>query len=148
MAAVLVNVGGNDIFKREAGDASHLIKIPKVDDVIGQAGLAIYTDVTLQLGETIQYFLTFDDVIKFIHFGKGVGNVVANGILFSDCKSNIVGLPKILGAIRGLRGEETQVLIGSETFTSILSSASINITGEPDTMANFQVVFSIVNHNL
>jgi hypothetical protein len=148
MAAILVNVGGKDVFKREAGDASHLIKIPKVDDVISQAGLAIYTDVTLQLGETIQYFLTFDDVIKFIHFGKGVGNVVANGILFSDCKSNIVGLPKILSAIRGLRGQETQVLIGSETFTSILSSASINITGEPDTMANFQVVFSVVNHNL
>jgi hypothetical protein len=148
MAAILVDVGGKDLFKREAGDASHLIKVPQIDDVIGKSGLAVYTDVTLQLGETIQYFLTFDDVIKFIHFGKGVGSIVANGILFSDCRSDIVGLPKILNAIRGLRGEETQVLIGSETFTTILTNASINIIGEPDTMANFQVVFSVVNHNL
>jgi hypothetical protein len=148
MAAILVNVDGNDIFKRKAGNASHLIKVPSVDDVIGKSGLAIYTDVTLQLGETIQYFLTFDDVIKFIHFGKGVGNVVANGILFSNCDSDIVGLPKLLQAIRALRGQETKILIGSETFTSILTNASINITGEPDTMANFQVVFSVVNHNL
>ena len=108
----------------------------------------MYTDVTLQLGETLQYFLTFDDVIKFIHFGKGLGNVTANGILYSNCESDIVGLPKLLGAIGDLRGKETSIVIGGKVFVSVLSSASVSIMGEPDTMANFQVVFSVVNHEL
>jgi hypothetical protein len=148
MAATFVTIGGECIFKRKAGNASHLIKIPSIDDILGKSGLALYTDVTLQLGETLQYFLTFDDVIKFIHFGKGLGNVTANGILYSNCESDIVGLPKLLSAIGDLRGKETSIVIGGKVFVSVLSSASVSIMGEPDTMANFQVVFSVVNHEL
>jgi hypothetical protein len=148
MAATFVNIGDNDLFQRKAGNASHLVKIPSIDDVMGKSGLALYTDVTLQLGETIQYFLTFDDVIKFIHFGKAVSNIMVSGILFSDCSSDIVGLPKMMGAISALRGQETKITFGSKVFTSVLSNVNISIIGEPDTMANFQAVFSVVNHDL
>ena len=92
MGAVFVSLKGGDIFKNTPG--SHLIKVPKIDNILGKSGLALYTQVSVQLAETLQYFLTFDDVIKFIHFGKGLGNITAEGILFSDCSGTIPGLPQ------------------------------------------------------
>jgi hypothetical protein len=73
---------------------------------------------------------------------------MVSGILFSDCSSDIVGLPKMMGAISALRGQETKITFGSKVFTSVLSNVNISIIGEPDTMANFQAVFSVVNHDL
>jgi hypothetical protein len=115
---------------------------------MGNAGLAIYDTVSYQLNETIQYFLTFDDVVKFIHFGKGVGSLVANGLMFSDCDGEIIGLKKFEKAITDLRGKEQKITIGSAEFTAIMTSVQITITSDPDTMAHFTFNFSIVDHSL
>jgi len=147
MGAVFVNLKGGDVFKNVPG-VSHLIKVPKIDDILGESGLAMYTQVTVQLGETLQYFLTFDDVIKFIHFGKGLGNITAEGILFSKCSGDIPGLPKFFQAFGGLRGKKETITVGGTAFTVVISSASVSTIGEPDTMAHFQAVFSIVDHQL
>lgn len=147
MGAVFVTVQGGDIFKGVPG-ISHLIKVPKIDDILGQSGLALYTQVSVQLGETLQYFLTFDDVIKFIHFGKGLGNIVADGIMFSERNGDLPGLPQFFQAFSSLRGKKETITVGGEAFTVVIASASITAIGEPDTMAYFQAVFSIVDHQL
>ena len=147
MAAAFVNLEKDDVFK-SGGSADHLVKIPQVDNIVGQSGLAIYTEVSVQIGETIQYFLTFDDVIKFIHFGKGLGTVNVAGIMFSKCDGDIPGLNKFSGAVSGLRGKEQTISIGSMTLTVILNSAQISVISEPDTMAQFVFNFSIVNHTM
>jgi len=147
MAATFFNLNKNDVFK-SGGSADHLIKVPKVDDLISQSGLAIYTEVGVQIGETLQYFLTFDDVIKFIHFGKGLGTVTASGIMFSDCDGDIPGLRRFSSAISGLRGKEQKINIGNMTLTGILTGAQVSIVSEPDTMAQFSFNFAIVNHTL
>jgi hypothetical protein len=146
MGAVFVALKGGDVFKSTAG--SHLIKVPKIDNILGKSGLAIYTQVGVQLAETLQYFLTFDDVIKFIHFGKGLGNITAEGILFSDCAGDIPGLPQFFQAFSALRGKKETITVGDTAFTVVISSASITAVGEPDTMAYFQAVFSVVDHQL
>jgi hypothetical protein len=148
MPATFINTSGGDLFKRQSGGASHLVQIPSIDSVVGSGGLAVYDSISVQLGETIQYFLTFDDVIKFIHFGKGIGNITASGTLFSNCQGDIPGLAQLFGAFQGLRGQQTVVTVGEQGFTAVVTNVNVNIVAEPDTMAAFQVVFSIVNHNM
>ncbi len=148
MPATFINLSGGDLFKRRGGGASHLVKIPGIDSLIGASGLAIYDSISVQLGETIQYFLTFDDVIKFIHFGKGVGNITVGGTLFSDCTGDVPGLSMLFSSFQGIRGKELTVTVGQQSFTSVVTNVNINLVSEPDTMAAFQVVFSIVNHNM
>jgi hypothetical protein len=148
MAAVFVQTTGGDLFKRKSGSGSHLIKIPSIDSLVSSQGLAVYDTVAVQLGETIQYFLTFDDVIKYIHFGKAVGNITVGGTMFSTCSGELPGLSTLLEGISQLRGKETTITVGGAGFTAVMTNVNITLVAEPDTMAMFQVVFSIVNHNL
>jgi hypothetical protein len=148
MPATFFTLSSEDIFKQNSGQGQALISIPEVDKIIGEDGLAIYNHVSLQLGETIQYFLTFDDVIKFIHFGKGVGTLSVEGTLYSNCDGNIPGLSKYNAAFHELRGSEQKIDIGGIVITAIMTTSQVNITGDPDTMAQFNFTFSVVNHSL
>jgi len=53
MPATFFALGKNDIFQQVNGSGQALITIPAVDSIIQQSGLAIYNNVSLQLGETI-----------------------------------------------------------------------------------------------
>lgn len=147
MAATFYSLTSGDIFS-SGGGATHLISIPSVDSIVTPTGIAIYDNVTIQVGETIQYFLTFDDVIKYIHFGKGVGSVTAEGTMYSDCIGNLPGLSRFTSAVSALRGQTTTISLGGAGFTVVMTQASISITGEPLTSAKFNFTFSIVNHGL
>jgi hypothetical protein len=148
MPAAFFSLGANDVFKQNIGNGQALVTIPEVDKIVERDGLAIYNNVSLQLSETIQYFLSFDDVIKFIHFGKGVGALVVDGTLFGDCYGNIPGLNKFRAAVTELRGEEQIVTIGGMVVTAIMTQAQVSLVGDPDTMAQFNFTFSIVDHGL
>lgn len=147
MPASFVTTGKGDLFK-SGGSADHLVRIPHVDEIIGSGGLAVYDTVSVQLGETIQYFLTFDDVIKFIHFGKGVGAVTAEGTMYSTCDGDLPGVSGFASAFSALRGKATCLLVGSVSVAAILTNAQLSITSQPDTMAHFVFSFAVVNHGL
>lgn len=148
MPATFFNLSKDDVFKSGGGGAQHLVKIPMVDDIVSNEGLAIYNSVSLMLNETIQYFLTFDDVIKFIHFGKGVGTVNVEGTMYCTCEGALPGLSKFSIAVSKLRGKQQSIAVGSTIVSAILTQANVTVVNEPDTMANFAFAFSIVNHNL
>lgn len=146
MSAVLVAHGGNDMFKT-GGSASHMLYIPAVQDIVSsRGGIAMYNSVSVKLSETIQYFLTFDDVIKVIHFGKAVGALNVEGTLFSDCSGYIPGLRNFASAFYSLRGIVIPAVIGSFSLKVIMTDAQVTIIGNPDTLADFSFQFSIVNH--
>lgn len=144
MPATLVTLGGGDLFK-SGGGADSLVNIPAVNSIIGPGGLAVYDSVSAQVGETIQFFITFDDVIKFIHFGKGLGNVTAQGTLFCDCSGDLPGKGGVVGAIKSLRGKQQTLSVGGLQCTGVLTSASLTITGGDDTMGTFNFQFAVVN---
>jgi hypothetical protein len=148
MPAHFFTYSGGDLFKTGGGGGAYLIDIPQINTLIGKAGLAVYTNATLQLSKTLQYFLTFDDVIKYIHFGKGVGSVTVEGIMFSDCSGDVPGAAKFANIYSSLRGNDVTIAIGNTAVKSILTSATISIISEPDTMAQFSFTFAIVNHQL
>ena len=145
MPASLVTLGGGDLFK-SGGGADSLVNIPMVNSIIGPGGLAVYDSVSAQVAETLQFFITFDDVIKFIHFGKGLGNVTAQGTLFCDCSGDLPGASQVAGAIKGLRGKPHPLSVGRLQCTGVLTTASITVTGGDDTMGVFNFQFAIVNY--
>ena len=147
MAATFFTLGKRDVFK-SGGSADAMVYIPSIDRIVSKAGLAVYNSVSVQLGETIQYFLTFDDVIKFIHFGKGVGAITAEGTMYSNCDGNVPGLSKVASAISALRGKPVVLKIGSIMVAGVLTSSQVSLVGEPDTMAQFVFNFAVVNHHL
>lgn len=148
MPAHFFSYSGGDLFQSGGGGGAHLVNIPGVNSLIGRGGLAIYTSASLQLSETLQYFLTFDDVIKYIHFGKGVGSVSVEGIMFSNCSGDVPGANKFAGIYSGLRGNVQTLSIGGATVKGVLTGGGITVISEPDTMAQFVFTFAIVDHQL
>jgi len=147
MPATFFSLSSEDIFK-SGGSASHLVNIPFVDDIVGVGGLAVYDNVSVQLGETIQYFLTFDDIIKFIHFGKVVGAVTVEGTMYSDCSGMVPGIYGFAAAIAATRGKPQYLTIGTVTVTAILTNSQMTITSQPDTMGHFIFNYAVVDHAL
>jgi hypothetical protein len=146
MPASLINSSSGDVFSSGAGGASAMISVPGVDGIVG--GLAVYDTVSMQINDTIQYFLTFDDAIKYIFFGKGVGTFTAEGTMYCTCDGSIPSLSAWAGAVGALRGQPSTASIGGATATVVLTSAQVNVVGEPDTMAKFIFTFAIVDHQL
>lgn len=144
MPAFYFNNGG-EIFAQ--GGGAQIVRIPTVDTIVGSGGLAVYSNVSFQINETMQYFLAFDDVIKFIHFGKGVGNVTAEGILYCDCSGGLPGLPRATAAISSLRGRPVQLGLGPYTVTGVLTTATISAMADQDTFGQFSFSFAVVNHH-
>jgi hypothetical protein len=144
MPAFYYKNSGGDLFQQ--GGGAELVRIPSVDDIVGASGLAVYSQVSFQVNETVQYFLAFDDVIKFIHFGKAVGNVTAEGIMYCDCSGDVPGLSKASSAIGSLRGEVVKLTLGGFSVQGVLTSATISALADQDTFGQFTFTFAIVNH--
>lgn len=144
MPAFYFKSNGDEIFRQ--GGGAQIVTIPSVDNIVGEGGLAVYSSVSFQVNETIQYFLAFDDIIKFIHFGKGVGSVTAEGVLYCDCTGDLPGLSRATAAISALRGHPFKLGIGSYFVTGVLTSATITALADQDTFGQFSFSFAIVNH--
>lgn len=147
MPAAMITLSQGDIFK---SGGNQQVRIPAVDSIVGKNAIAIFTNITLALSETVQYFLTFDDVIKFIHFGKGVGSFTVEGTMYCDCGGSLPGLTYYFNAISSLRGKPITVSLlgGSPAIVAVLVDTSVRVTGDPDTIGDFTLHFSIVNHNI
>jgi hypothetical protein len=144
MAAVFVS-GSTDIFQNNSGGASGLITIPAVDGLV--KGITVYDSVSVQMGETLQFFLTFDDVTKFIHFGQAIGSVQAQGTMYSDCNGQIPSASQFSGAYNSLKGSAVSISIGGTTVKAVLNSAQLTVVNEQDIMAHFSFNFSIVQNS-
>ena len=147
MPASLITSASGDIFNSSAGGASAMVSIPGVDGIVN-GGLAVYDSVSMQIGDTIQYFLTFDDAIKFIFFGKGVGSATAEGTMYCTCDGSIPALSKWASAVGAVRGKAVSISVGGAVVQGVLTSAQVNVMSEPDTMAKFIFTFAIVDHQL
>ena len=137
---------GKDVFVKSL--MSNPIRIDFLDAIVGQSGLAIYTEVSAQLNETIQFFLTFDDIVKYFHFGKGLGNITIAGIIFMNCSGEMPGITQFFSQLGQNRGQLLTISIGATWFQGVISSATIDVVGDPDTMANFSITLAMTNHGL
>lgn len=146
MSAYLATHGGKDLFQT-GGSADHIITVPALNAIANsQDGLIIFNTVSAKLSETIQYFLTFDDVIKVIHFGKAVGALSVEGTAFCNKQGDIPGINRLVSAFYSLRGKVLPAALKGIGLQVIMTDAQINIVGHPDTLADFSFQFSVVDH--
>ena len=137
----------NAIFKGNM-PYNNSIKIPFITPLISEGGFAVVNEVDIQNRDTVQYFLTFDDVVSYFYFGKGLGSLTIQGTLFSDCENNFNGIPDLIAAISTVRGKETKIYFGSITFTCVLSAFTIRASAEEglsNTM-DFNLQLDIIGH--
>lgn len=140
--ASLFYYSGTDVFKTAVG-TGFISFSDAFNNFDGQEStLSIITDVSINGNETIQFFQTFDDLISFYYFGKGLGNISLTMMLFCSCDSNNApGLDKVLERIGQIRGSFVDFSIGKVTFSGVLTSYNVQMVGEP-------VLHFIVNINL
>ena len=112
------------------------------------SGAFIINEVFFQHKDTIQYFLTFDDLITYFYFGKGLGSMTIAGSIIADCQGNWSLLNNFMAYLGSLRGKQignvnngTEILnntgsliIGGIAFVGVLSSFSVKSSAEPNAL--------------
>lgn len=146
MAAIFYNYKAGDIFNTPVTTVP--ISIDFFDNIIGENGMAIYTDIGIQTNQTVQIFLTFDDVINFFHFGKGVGTISISGLLFADCNGSMPGITGLYNAVSAAKGSRCTVSLGSEFFIGTLMSTNASIVSDPDMMIQFSISLAMIDNSI
>ena len=131
MAAIyfIPSVGPNTIYANSFA-VNNSVYIPFLQDFIGSQGSLIVTEVTVQHHDTIQYFLTFDDFISYYYFGKGLGHIAINGMIFSDCIGNFKSLTTLLNRLSSIRGTIQQISFGNVVFAGVMSSFTVRASSD------------------
>lgn len=124
------------------------VKIPFLDVLLTPANLAIVTELSMQNAETIQFFMTFDDVISWFYFGKGMGQMTIRGLLLTN-ESGTPGLPVLLqDVMKTTRGKSVQVSLGNAVFRCVMTSFNLSMSQDPSPIVEFTLGLNIVGHNL
>lgn len=124
------------------------VKVDFLSTLLNPESLCVITEMSMQNSETVQFFLTFDDVISWFYFGKGMGSLTIGGILLTNDKGT-PGLSTLLGTVLPeLRGTAVRVSMGSATFECLLTSFTLDLTQDPSPLVRFSLMLNIVNHTL
>ena len=110
----------------------------------------IFTELGVQLNETIQYFLTFVDVIHYYYFGKGLGQITVRGVMFEQCNngkstSSIPGFDELWRLLGTKRGQTVNLSFRTASFDCVLMDYSFMQVAEPENMVNFSVGLAVIN---
>lgn len=146
------------IYRYNTGDGSEFfaggihvlnsVQLNFMNDLLDPANISVITEVSVQNSETIQFFLTFDDIISWFYFGKGMGTMSIRGLLLTN-QNGTPGLPVLLSSVmRQLRGKAVAVSIGNAVFACVLTNFTLNLTQDPAPVVDFTLSMNIVNHNL
>lgn len=153
MAAILYYIdAANDtsVFK-ESFPVVTDVRIPFLDSVTGSSFpdlLTIVSKVGMQNSETIQYFLTFDDVISYFYFGKGMGSLEIAGMMFGNSNDMYPGLRTLFDKVIGKnRGKKLPVSFGSFVFYGVIDRHTLSVDAETG-IADFSLGLSIIDHTL
>jgi len=111
--------------------------------------LGLVTSVGMQIQESIQYFLTFDDIINYLHLGKGVGNISIEGIAYPNCAYTFPALRTFFSIVSANRGQIMKTsFIGGGAFSGPLIAASSVAQGGDGTIVSFAAQIAITSHSL
>lgn len=153
MAAFFHNSNGNNIFKNSVGMGQVAVS-DAFDDLNGSEGsLAIITDISINVRETIQFFQSFDDFISFYYFGKGVGAISLNMMFFLECSgqgpgNTAPGIETLMTRLGGIRGTLTDFSVGNVTFSGVVTDFTVQIVSEPETHYLVNINLGMTEHTL
>jgi hypothetical protein len=148
MAALFYNYGDNGLFKGSVSSHATPAFVSIFSELVGEDSLCIITQVGITMTETIQFFQTFDDLIHYYWFGKGLGNITIQGMLFTNCEGDFPGMPIFLTMIGQQRGKLIECHMGGVTFKGVMQDCNITLTSEPETIANFSISLAMTENTL
>lgn len=149
MAALFHKFSGNQMLKNSVGSGTLAICSALDKFNSDPSNISIITDVVVRAADTIQFFQSFDDLIHYYYFGKGLGSISFNLLLFQGCDSNSApGVPKLLEALGSMRGEKTEVSVGNVIFVGVLTDFTIAIQSEPETHYAVNINLGMIDHKL
>jgi len=148
MAALFYNFQGNSVFKNGIG-SGNLMFCSDLDEFSSDSGnVSIVTDISVRVQDTIQIFQSFDDFIHYYYFGKGVGSITINIMLFQDTSNSAPGISKLLSKLGEKRGKTMDISVGNVAFTGVLSDFTINVVSEPETHYIASINLAMIDHHL
>lgn len=145
--AALFHSFGDSILKTSVGDGT--LSVCEIFDDFNGNNFSIITDVAVHATETIQFSQSFDDYIHYYHFGKGVGSITFNLLLFTECGSaDSPGLGSLLSKLGENRGQDITISLADVTFTGVLLDFTVQIVAEPETHFAVSVNLGMTDHTL
>lgn len=124
------------------------VKIPFLERLLAPENLTVITEISMQNTETVQFFMTFDDVISWFYFGKGMGHMGIRGLLLTS-ENGTPGLSVLLqDVMKSARGQSVQVSLGNAVFRGVLTAFHLNLSQDPSPVVEFALSLNIVGHNL
>jgi len=158
MAAIFYNIpnSNTNVFKggQTIYDSVHL---GFLSSLIDSRSMVMISDVSMQNRDTIQYFLTFNDLVSYFYFGKGLGTLSISGFVLGSpdnldnpTTTSFPGMANLLSRIGRIRGKEVSVLFGGHIFWCVLSSFTFRANAEDQNinMIEFNLQLDIINHTL
>lgn len=149
MAAIYYAVDNAKGMFKGSFPSNNMVKIPALNDLMSveaaQTNYTVVTDIAVETSDILQFFTTFDDVINWFFFGKGLGNLVVKGMIFTDCDGKASGLGVLNNTVAALRGKEIELSLGTVAFKVVVTSTRISIMAEPVMVAEFTLNFAIVS---
>jgi len=150
MAVLFYTYGDSskDIFRQGLSSGAVPAKMDLFSDLVSKENLLIITSVSIVTAETNQFFMTFDDMIHFYHFGKGVGQIAIAGMIFGDCDGSFPGAKAFYDAVMEARGTEQICSAGGNTFTGVLTDSTVEYLSDPITYVQFSANFAMTDNSL
>ena len=105
-------------------------------------GVVIVSEVSFQNRDTIQYFLTFDDLITYFYFGKGLGSMTVTGSIIANynaAEANWDILNRFMKLLGGLRGKtlgntttnkSNYLMLGDINLEGVLSTFTVRASAD------------------
>jgi hypothetical protein len=124
------------------------IEMNLLDALEAENLVSIITDIQINLRDTNQFFMSFDDKIHHYHFGKGLGSIAVQGLILPNCDGELPGVDRLFQNIGLMRGTDHELSIANTTFTVVFVDSTITYSGDPMTNAVFQINFAVIDHSL
>lgn len=140
MAAVFVKLD-NDIFMTTAGSPTSFVKCDLIDSSIGSDQFMLLTNFQTTFNEVVQFFQSFDDLIHYYYFGKGLGQIRFDLMAFFNCEGTAPGLKTLYTSIGSKRGKKITLDFMNIHVEGILMEFTIAATAEP--LPHFQISITL-----
>ena len=153
MAAIYYDVSNEQNIFRSNVKAPQVVEIDFLNNLIEtdfKDAMLVLNSVEVSNNEVVQFFMTFDDVVDYFYFGKGVGQISISGSIFStldsSCAESMNGIRKFYEAVGAVRGTPVKVsFIQGPVFIGVITGFRTATSAEPMLVMEFNISISITD---
>lgn len=149
MAAVFLTLG-DDIFMTTAGTPTSFVScdLLDADSLFAPGQCMLLSNFSTTFNEVVQFFQSFDDLIHYYYFGKGLGQIRFDMMAFFNCSGDAPGLRNLYESIGSKRGKKVTLDFMNVHVEGILMEFNITALAEPLPHFQISIALGMINSNL